>query len=91
MDNAKVETKVKVATAASYFGGVGILAILQAVSADANLIAGLPDAVEVFAVPLLTSGITFVGGWLANHTYRPAPQTYRRGGPVPGSGGLTEV
>lgn len=70
---APVEAKVKVATAASYFGGVGLLAILQAVSADANLIGGLPDAVEVFVVPLITSAVTFVGGWLANHTYRPNP------------------
>lgn len=65
-----VETKVKVATAASYFGGVGLLAILQAVSQDADLISGLPDAIEVFLVPLVTSAITFIGGYVANHTWR---------------------
>lgn len=83
--DSKVETKVKVATVASYFGGVGLLAILQAVSADANLIASMPDAAEVFVVPLLTSAVTFIGGWLAKHTYRPAEPAYRRGGPVSGA------
>jgi hypothetical protein len=71
----RVEAKVKAATVASYFGGVALLALLQALSADANLISGLPDAVEVFVVPLLTSAVTFVGGWLAKHTYRsPEPE-----------------
>lgn len=77
--NAPVERKVSAATMASYFGGVGLLAILQAVSADANLIGGLPDAVEVFALPLVTSGITFVAGWLAKHTYRPAEHAPEHG------------
>lgn len=67
----KVETKVKAATIASYLAGVAGLAVLQAVSADANLISGLPDAVEVFVVPLVTTAITFLAAWTAKHTTRP--------------------
>jgi hypothetical protein len=65
-----VELKVKVAAWATYLGGVGLLAILNAFS-DANLIAGLPDAIEVFVAPMLPTAITTAAAWLAKHTPRP--------------------
>jgi len=68
--SAPVETKVKVATIATYLGLVALLAVLNAV-AEANLIAGLPDVVEVFVAPLLPTAITFVAGYIAKHTHRP--------------------
>ena len=65
-----VELKVKVATAATYVGGVLLLGILNATT-TANLIAGLPDVVEAFVAPGVLSLITFVSGYLAKHTPRP--------------------
>lgn len=65
-----VEAKVKAAGWATYLGGVGLLAILNAFS-DANLIAGLPDAVEVFVAPMVPTAITTAAAWLAKHTPRP--------------------
>lgn len=70
--SAPVETKVKVGAAATYFGLVGLLAILNAV-ADTNLITSLPDVAEVFVAPLLPTLITFVASYLAKHTPRSDP------------------
>lgn len=64
-----VETKVKAASLATYFGLVALLAVLNAVS-DANLVTALPDVVEVFVAPLLPTLITFVSGYQAKHTPR---------------------
>lgn len=69
---APVETKVKVAGYATYFGLVGLLAILNAVT-DANLITALPDVAEVFLAPLLPTLVTFVASYLAKHTPRNDP------------------
>jgi hypothetical protein len=68
--DAPVETKVKAASWASYLGGVGLLAVLNAFS-DANLIAGLPDVVEVFVAPMVPTAITMFAAWQAKHTARP--------------------
>lgn len=67
--NSPVETKVKAAAWATYLGLVALLAVLNAV-ADANLVAVLPDLVEVFVAPILPALITFVAGWTAKHTRR---------------------
>jgi hypothetical protein len=65
-----VELKVKVAAWATYLGGVGLLAILNAFS-DANLVASLPDAIEVFVAPMLPTAITAFTAYWADHTPRP--------------------
>ncbi|GAB2918799.1 hypothetical protein GCM10027203_18150 [Nonomuraea fastidiosa] len=68
---APVEAKVKAATAGSYLGLVAVLAVLQAVNADLDLISFLPDWLESLAVPLLPGLITWVSGYKAKHTARP--------------------
>ncbi|WP_327029697.1 hypothetical protein OG989_04025 [Micromonospora sp. NBC_01740] len=67
--SAPVETKVKAASIATYLGSLALLAILNGV-ADANLISGLPDVVEVFVAPLVPTAIAFVAGYVAKHTPR---------------------
>ncbi|WP_066360225.1 hypothetical protein [Herbidospora mongoliensis] len=68
---AKVEPKVKAATVGSYLGLLAILAPLQAVNADLDLIAFLPDWLETLAVPLLPGLVTYVSGYVARHAPRP--------------------
>lgn len=65
-----VETKVKAAAIATYFGLVALLAVLNAV-ADANLVTALPDVVEVFVAPMLPTLITLLAAYKARHTRRP--------------------
>lgn len=67
---APVETKVKVATIATYLGSLALLAILNGITST-NLVAGLPDVIEVFVAPMLPAAITLVTGYLAKHTPRP--------------------
>jgi hypothetical protein len=66
-----VERKVTASAAGSYLGLVAILAVLQAVNADLDLIAWLPDWLESLAVPLLPGLITWVSGYRTAHTARP--------------------
>ncbi|MGW6499309.1 hypothetical protein [Nonomuraea angiospora] len=66
-----VERKVTASTAGSYLGLLAVLTVLQAVSADLDLIAFLPDWAETLAVPLLPGLITYVSGYVAKHTARP--------------------
>lgn len=65
--------KVTWSSAGSYLGGVALLAVLQAVQQDADLVAALPDPIEVFTVPLLPSLIAFVAGYLARHSQSAPP------------------
>ncbi|MCZ7376557.1 hypothetical protein [Micromonospora sp. WMMC250] len=67
---APVETKVKVATIFTYLGSLALLAILNGITST-NLIAGLPDVIEVFVAPMVPAAITLVSGYLAKHTPRP--------------------
>lgn len=69
-NNAPLELKVKVATAATYLAGVALLGFLNATT-TADLIAGLPDVVEAFVAPGVVSLVTFISGYLAKHTPRP--------------------
>lgn len=66
-----VERKVTVATAGSYLGLVAVLAVLQTINADLDLIAILPDWLESLTIPLLPGLITWVSGYKAKHTARP--------------------
>jgi hypothetical protein len=64
-----VEWKVKAQALATYFAGLIGMAILNGV-ADANLIAELPDSVEVFVAPLLPVAVGALAGWKARHQER---------------------
>ncbi|HUR06296.1 MAG TPA: hypothetical protein VM347_27360 [Nonomuraea sp.] len=66
-----VETKVKAMGLASYLAGVAGMAVLQVVSADASMIAFLPDWVEAITLPLLPTALAAVAGFKARHTPRP--------------------
>lgn len=64
-----METKVKAQSLATYLGLLALLAILNGFS-DLNLVAGLPDAVEVFVAPMIPTAIGTVAGWVAKHSPR---------------------
>lgn len=66
----KVETKVKAASIFSYFGLLALLAILNGVT-DTNLVAGLPDWIEVLVAPVIPAAVGLVAGYVASHTPRP--------------------
>lgn len=68
---APVERKVSVATVTVYLACTGGLAILNAVSADASLIAPLPDVLETILLPLVPTAITWFAAYRAKHTPRP--------------------
>lgn len=70
-----VERKVKFGAAAAYLAGVAGVAVLQTVAGDTQLIAGLPDAVEVIVVPLLPAFASLAAGYQARHTPRPRDTT----------------
>ncbi|MFJ1827368.1 holin [Streptomyces sp. NPDC088178] len=67
---APVEKKVTAASAGAYLASTGLLASLAAVQDDARLVGWMPDALAPFALALVPTAITFVGGWLAKHTPR---------------------
>lgn len=67
---APVEAKVKAAGIATYLGLGAALAILAGVT-DLNLIAGLPDWLEVFVAPMLPTAITTITAYRTKHTPRP--------------------
>lgn len=66
-----IETKVKVATIATYVGVTVLLGVLEGFNGDANLIKSLPDWLEPFLVPLIPTAITYFSAYKANHTPRP--------------------
>lgn len=68
---APVEKKVTWATVGAYLGGLALMAIVNAVSSDPGLVGALPDALEMFVVPLVPTVVAFVSGWVARHTPRP--------------------
>lgn len=66
----KVERKVKAAGIATYLGIAAGLGVLNAAT-DINLIAGLPDWLEVFVAPFIPTVITSLSAYQARHTPRP--------------------
>jgi hypothetical protein len=64
-----METKVKAAGVASYLVGVAALAILNGVTST-DLVAGLPDIIEVFVAPAITTAAGLLAGWNAAHSPR---------------------
>ncbi len=67
---APVETKVKASTVGTYLAGVAALAVVNALVADASLISGLPDVVEVLVAPVFPALAALVAGYVARHTPR---------------------
>lgn len=70
MASARIETKVKAATAAAYVGSAGLLGALTAIRDDARLVGWLPDGLAPFVLALVPTAITAVSGWMARHTPR---------------------
>lgn len=70
-ESRPVERKVTAASAGSYLGLLAALTVLQAISADLDLIAFLPDWLETLVIPLLPGLIAYVAGYRARHTARP--------------------
>ena len=65
-----VEKKVTASTAAAYVGSTGLLAGLEAVQDNAELVGWMPPALAPFVLALVPAAITFVSGWVAKHTPR---------------------
>lgn len=66
---APVEKKVTVATIAAFVVGV-LIAILNAVQANPDLLGGLPTWLQSLLLVLIPTLATFGGGYLAPHTPR---------------------
>lgn len=77
-----VEKKVAWASVGTYLGLVVLLAVVNAVNADATLISGLPDWLETLLLPLVPAMVSFLGGYTAKHTPRPDLEAT----PPPGGG-----
>lgn len=75
------ERKVKLATLASYLGTLALLGALEAVN-GAPEVALIPAPWGPLLVALLPGALTFVGGYVARHTWRSDPQVARQA-PLP--------
>lgn len=64
-----VETKVKAATASTFVISL-VLAVLNDLNGDAQLLAPLPDWLQVIVIAVVPAGITYLTGWQARHTPR---------------------
>jgi len=67
---APVEKKVTAATAGTYVASTALLAGLEAVQDQAELVSWVPSAVAPFVLALVPTAIAFVSGWRARHTPR---------------------
>ncbi|WP_440063759.1 hypothetical protein [Streptosporangium sp. OZ121] len=70
-ESVPIERKVTAASAGSYLSLLAGLTVLQAVQADLDLIAWLPDALETLLIPLLPGLASYLAGFKARHTARP--------------------
>ncbi len=75
-----MEPKVKFPAIAIYVVGVIVLALINAFTADNNvlLLASLPDSVEPFILPLVPVAVQMITGYFAKHQWRNAELTTRR-------------
>lgn len=71
MANAPVEAKVKASTAATFVVSL-LVAVLNAV-ADSTLLQPLPSWLQGPVIALAPAAVTFLSGWLAEHTPREQP------------------
>ncbi|MEV8552552.1 holin [Streptomyces glaucescens] len=67
---ARLEKKVSAATAGTYVASTALLAGLEAVQDNAELVSWLPPALAPFVLALVPAAISFVSGWAARHTPR---------------------
>lgn len=67
--NAPVEKKVAWATAAAFLASL-LLALLNALLADSELLGSLPAWLQFVLVAGAPTAVTFLGGWQATHTPR---------------------
>ena len=72
---APVETKVQAATVAAVVVGV-VVAVLNATAANSELLGNLPPWLQAAVTIVVPPLVTFLSGWQARHTARPAgPET----------------
>lgn len=67
---AAVETKVTAASAGTFVGSTGLLAMLQEVEDNTSLVGWMPGYLSPFVLALIPTVITFAAGWKAKHTPR---------------------
>lgn len=70
MANAPVENKVKAATGAAFLVGL-VVAVLNYVVGDSNLMGSLPAWLQSLAALVVPPLVTFLSGWKAAHSPRP--------------------
>lgn len=66
---APVEAKVKAATSATFVVSL-VVAVLNAVVADDQLLQPLPAWLQPLIIALVPAAVTFLSGWQAKHTPR---------------------
>lgn len=71
---APIEAKVTAATAASFAVGV-VVAVLNAIVADASLLGPLPPWAQSVVLGVAPAMLTFLSGWQAEHTPRQGRET----------------
>ncbi|OMI38233.1 holin [Streptomyces sparsogenes] len=67
--SAPTEAKVKAATAGTFLVSL-VLAVLNDLNGDAELLAPLPGWLQAVVIALVPTAITFLSGWQARHTPR---------------------
>ncbi|MCX4666395.1 holin [Streptomyces sp. NBC_01381] len=67
---ASVEKKVTSATAGTYLGSTGLLAALEAVQDNSELVSWMPSGLAPFVLALVPAAVTFVSGWATKHSPR---------------------
>ncbi|MFJ9427611.1 holin [Streptomyces sp. NPDC101249] len=65
-----VEKKVTAATAGTFLGSTGLLAVLEAARDNTALVGWMPSGLAPFVLALVPTAITFVSGWVTRHTPR---------------------
>lgn len=70
---AKIETKVKASTAATYLGSTALLEVLTTVQDQPIVLGALPGWVAPWLLALLPTAVTAVAGYRARHTPRTDP------------------
>jgi hypothetical protein len=66
-----VEAKVVASSAASFAASMAV-AVLNQVEDDHELLGSTPAPVQFVILAVIPTAITFLGGWSAKHTPRPA-------------------
>ena len=67
---APVEKKVTAATAVTYLGSTGLLAALEALQGNSELVGWMPSALSPFVLALVPAAITFISGWATRSSPR---------------------